>query len=440
MNKFLLVTIILSMALAQEAFAWGDPHRTIAAAAVSTLPQWQQELIKDEIKDYTYTYCLYPDSSPSDPVTMPYVMKDMGIRMHIPKSRPENQEILDYYIPLVAGKLKAGNIQEAMRQFGSLTHYIEDSSCPGHVRYGDSAVPADSTYFLMMEFFKQYMDVPPEKVNAQLHGVLDGAYAGCFTREQIVKSMEGYKPVLLGATIEEALFHLGQRHEDMHVASAKHLIPLLQAYFKDDKETFNKHILAAGQGSAKLVADTLYTLICISQGKVDPAEAAALPKEINLADVTIAKGMPFYWRTNYANQPVRNASGASGFVATEPKGLTAEPLKLLMEDGQVREFKKGYGVAVGTRYLFLLQPDVFKTFTVTVGNQSGIGEHGFSSFQIFLDGKVVADSGMMDGKQAAKVLKVDLGKARQLTIQTTGKENVKSALCHPIWAEPVLSK
>jgi hypothetical protein len=287
----------------------------------------------------------------------------------------------------------------------------------------------------MLEFFKQYMDVPPEKAFAALHSITD---AGGFTDSQLAKSLEGYKPRLLGATVEEALFHLGQRHEDMHCQAARHLIPMLLAYFKGDDQGRATEALAAAAPGARLIADVLYTLLCISQNKIDPAEVAGLPQIINLADLTIASGMPFSWRPNYGDQALRNASGKTGLVYTDPPGLTAQPLRLLMEDGQVREFKKGYGVSSKTHYTFLLKPGVFKTFSVTVGNQSGIGASGFSGFQILLDGKIAADSGLIAGKSPAKILKVDLAQARELTLQNYGE--CSSTKCHAVWADPVLSR
>jgi hypothetical protein len=433
--KRIAVCGIALLALTQQAWSWGEPHRTIARAVVQTLPAWQRDLIKAEIKDYTYTYCLYPDSAPNDPVTKPYVMPGAGMGMHLPQSRIQNQAILDYYFPLVARNLATNNIREAMRQFGSLTHYLEDSCCPGHIRYGDKGFPEGAPFLNMLEFFKQYMDVPPEKASAALHSVVD---AGGFTDAQLAKALEGYKPRLLGATVDEALFFAGQRHEDMHTQAAHHLIPMLQAYFKDDTQTFGAEGLAVAELGARLVADVLYTLICISENKVDPAEAAAVPTSINLADVTMAAGMPFSWRTNYGNQPVRNASGKSGLVSTDPVDLKAQPLRLLMEDGQVRGFAKGYGVNSGTRYMFLLCPGVFKTFSVTVGNQAGLGDEGDVGFRVLLDGKTVADTAVIEGRKPARQIKVDLGQARELSLETYGTSPGRK--CHAVWAEPVLRR
>jgi hypothetical protein len=435
MKRGLLAIGVLLMASAQQAWSWGEPHRTIARAVVQTLPAWQRELIKEETKAYTYTYCLYPDSAPDDPVTKPYIMPGAGMRMHLPQSRAQNQEILDYYFPLVAELFRTNETRQAMRQFGSLTHYLEDSCCPGHVRYGDVGVPSGAPFLLMLEFFKQYMDVPPEKASAALHAVIDG---GGFTDAQLAKALEGYQPRLLGASVDEALFYAGQRHEDMHTQAARHLIPMLQAYFKDDSQAFAAEGLAAAAPGARLVADVLYTLLCISQNRIDPAEAAALPGIVSLADLTVAAGMPFSWRTNYGDQPVRNASGKSGLVSTFPADLKAEPLRLLTEAGPVREFAKGYGVNVGTRYTFLLRPGLFKTFSVTVGNQAGLGAEGAVGFRVLLDGKPAADSGIIEGRQPAKGLKAELGQVRELTLETYGKSSGSKS--HAVWAEPVLSR
>lgn len=433
------IAAVVVMSMPVASFGWGGPHHMISEAAVERLPAWQLELVKDQVKPFVGRYCLFPDVAGADDAK-PYIMPDEKnkLRLHIPDTMESNQGVFEYYVPRVLQAFRDGKNDEAMKQFGSMTHFIEDSCCPGHVRFGMEELPKGTPAMTYLQFFTKYMDMPPDKAGKSLHMVIDGGYEGTFSMAQIKKAMETYKPRLLGAGEGEIIFHLTQRHEQMHTQAAKQLIPMLQAYGKGDKAAFATAGLAAARPGAELVADLLYSLICAGKGKVDAAEAAALPKEVNLADCAVAEGTGFTWnRMNYQGRALRNASGTFGW-ASEPADLKPVPLKLKMEDGSVKTFDKGYGVGGLTEYTFLLQPEVFKTFSVYVGNHAQIGKEGVCSFQVVLDGKVVADSGMLKGDAPAKLLKVELGKARKLTLRT--RHEGKGALVHAVWAQPVLGK
>ena len=84
------------------------------------------------------------------------------------------------------------------------------------------------------------------------------------------------------------------------------------------------------------------------------------------------------------------------------------------------------------------RPGLFKTFRVTVGNQSGLGAEGAVGFRVLQDGKPAIDSGIIAGRQPAKTLKVELGQARELTLETYSTS--PGRMCHAVWAEPVLGR
>lgn len=429
--SLLIGLLLISPSLA---LGWGGPHHFISQAAVEALPQWQQDLLKEQTKFFVGRYCMYPDVASAEDAK-PYIMPDAKLRLHIPETRAENQEVLDFYLPRVEQALKEGKLEEGMKWFGSLTHYLEDSSCPAHVRYGMKAFPAGVVPMAYMEYVKQFMEVPPEKDFIAMHPAID--VCG-FTLVQLQKAMEGYKPRLMGLSVPEVLFHLGQRHEDMITRTARQLIPMMQAYYKDDMEAFAQHGLTAATEGAQLVADLLFTMLCLSQNKIEQADRAAVPTSVSLADLTQISGTGFTWdRMNYQGRALRNASGTFRW-ASDPADLKPQPLELKMEDGTQRVFEKGYGVGMMTEYTFLLQPGVFKTFTAYVGNHARIGMKGTTAYQVLLDGKMVAETGMIKGDQPCKQIKVELGQAGKLTIRTTAEG--KAVTIHGVWGEPTLSK
>ena len=417
----------------QVALGWGAPHHTISQLVTERLPAWQQELIKGQTKSYIGRYCLYPDMASAEDAK-PYIMPDAGIRLHIPDAREKNTAIIAFYLPRVVDAFAANDVEQAMRWFGALTHYLEDSSCPGHIRYGMTAIPEKGIPTTYLSFVAGLMPMPDELRAKNLHTVIDG---GGFTHAQLKAAVGDRPPLLLATSVEELTFTLAERHEQALVQAPQHLIPMLTAFAKEDKVAFGAAGAQAATLAVNMVSDALYTAICIAQKRIDPAEAARLPSRISLADIAPASGTGFTWnRLNYQGRPLRNASGTLGW-ASQPSNLKPQPLKLKLPEGGVKTFAKGWGVGVLTQYTFLLQPGVFRTFDVWVGNHAELGIEGVTSYEILLDGKSVAKTEFMRGDCNAQRLTVELGTARKLTIKTGGEG--KSAKIHAVWANPVLT-
>jgi hypothetical protein len=416
----------------QAARAWGI-HSLLTKVSVQLLPDWQRQTIKAEEKGFIDRYCIFPDDAKA-PDAAPYIVKfppEAKVSLHIPGSLERNKMVFDAYLPQIVSLFQAGKTSEAMHYFGCVAHYLEDSACPCHMAHGEIAVPEQGPPLLQMDFFKRFLSLPDEVDQEMLHSRIDGCP---MTEQQLCRAVEGYKPRLLGHSVEEMIFNLLEEHAAMNRRSSKQLIPMLQALADGDEAKFVARGVTAAADGTRLVADVLNTVLCLAQSRLETAP----PAEVSLADRTPARGSAFSWSDrNHQGQLIPNASGAYARNMSDPPKLGRHPLKLKMADGSVREFAKGYGVGWKTEYTFLLPRGVFKTFTVYAGNDAELGTEGTNTFEILLDGKPAASTPKLIGAALpGQRLEVPLGNATTLTLrcQSEGRAN----RIHGVWAEPKL--
>lgn len=54
------LAIAVTLLAAPCAFGWGGPHRIITEAAMTTLPDWQREMLGDELEPLANFTALFP--------------------------------------------------------------------------------------------------------------------------------------------------------------------------------------------------------------------------------------------------------------------------------------------------------------------------------------------------------------------------------------------
>ncbi len=436
-NCFVLpwTAMVLSSVLVlspQIATAWGI-HSLLTKVTVDLLPDWEREIIKVEEKGFVERYCIFPDDAKA-PDAAPYIIAfppGERVSLHIPASLERNKAVFDAYLPRVISLLKAGNTAEAMRYFGCVAHYLEDSAAPCHMAYGEIAVPEQGPPLLQMDFFKRFMPIPDEVDQEMLHSRIDNC---AMTEDQLQQAVKGYKPRLLGYSVEELIFNLLEEHIAMNRRSSKRVIPMVQALGERDEAKFVALGVPAAADGTRLTADVLHTVLCLATSRLEGQP----PLEVSLAERTPVRGSPFSWSDrNHQGQLIRNASGAVLRNMSDPPKLGRHPLKLQMADGSVREFSQGFGVGWRTEYTFLLPRGVFKTFTVYAGNDASLGTEGVNTFEVLLDDKLVATTLKLSGvAQPAQRLDVSLGDATTLTLRCRSEGAPNRT--HGVWAEPKL--
>jgi hypothetical protein len=336
--RWILLAFIIFSSL--RVWAWGPPHAYISQTAVDLLPAWQKTLLGDQIKPFVRDYCYFPDRA-FQPSVRPYIMPaPAGVKalLHLPASLEQNKLVFDYYLPRAVELLRQGNTAEAMKYFGCAAHYIEDSNCPAHFRYGETAVPEGGPMLSQPDFIRGLMPLPESADMEWFHSRLDNCP---FTLAQLKSAVGSYRPRLLGGSMEELIFNVVEQHCQMNARAQRHLIPMMEAIGANNMAKFKAEGAAAAKGGARLLTDVLYTVLCLAQNRFE----TKLPAEVSLAGFTPARGSPFSWSDkNHQGRFIRNASGSWFASAGEFKSLGRHPLKLKMGDGSVRAFKKGFGV------------------------------------------------------------------------------------------------
>jgi hypothetical protein len=254
--------------------------------AIERLPQEQLGFIGTYRSDLVSTYCLIPDLEKKDPNWSPYIDSFLSSYkltevpegrerslLHVAYKSETNLKIYEYYTKTICEKYKSGDLQETSKYIGTFLHFIEDTSCPAHMRYGAYQRPLGEKermpYFSSLPFFKRFMPVPEKYQNARLHGLID---EGGFSEIQLREHIGDYQPILLGNDLVAAVDIFKARHEQMMAETDKMLIPMLQARFNEDEEKFAEYGLNAAEPSVKLAADFMYTILKICSNADSSAE------------------------------------------------------------------------------------------------------------------------------------------------------------------------
>lgn len=409
-----------------RAWGWGGPHGTITQAALQALPAWQREALGDECAPLGSLYCIIPDLVYTRKDLRPYAMMDSrpGVtyisNLHLPATQPENHELLCHFVGRAVTALQTNAVADAARYAGTLAHLLEDWSCPAH------AVPNDNMFTL----FKQFLPPPDAYRYTPLHGPVEN---GTFPVD-----IGEHHPRLLGTTADEAAFNLLQRSQEGTVYARGQVIPIIQALYANDTNAWNAAQQKAAAVGARLVADALYTVICLGRARVDPAEAAALQATDLSAFAPLeapALYLPqasFFSKPNWGH-PTRGAALKGGTEAV--------PLRLAVEAaGQTatRTFVSGIGTGTRSSLSYLIPPGVYARFTALAGLHAELGGCGSVTFEVFGNGRSLARVAAQGGAPARPV-DVPLSGVTNLQLTATSAGGDGSGN-YAVWAQTELHK
>ncbi|MDB6003803.1 MAG: hypothetical protein JWR15_790 [Prosthecobacter sp.] len=421
MRHFAFISL-LAFTTPSLVFGWGQPHRAITRAALDVLPAWQKEALGAELKQMGDNYCLIPDHVYTDKENAKYAKmesapKEVYLRiLHVPTQQPEYLEVMRYFMEQAVASLRNGKLGDAARYMGTVCHQIEDYGSPAHT------VPGDNMFTLLQQFLP-----PSEAMKGQLmHGPIEN---GDFT-----VSIEGYKPRLLGTTVNEAAWRLMHRVHGEILNARSTTVPIIQALYKEDKESVVKHQLRAATVDAQVVADAVYTILCLGMQKYAAEEQAAL-KEVQIGTFFPLEAASLYYpQTQFFGSPNWGHARSGVISAGGNKDI---PLKLCVGSGN-KEFENGISAGMGKPLTFLLPKDVYARFTVLAGLHPELGTKGRVEFTISGDGKVLTTV-ILNGTDPAKLLECDVTGVTELQLALTSR-GVDSKSNYAIWAEPTLLK
>jgi len=403
---------------------WGGPHTVITQAAAAALPEWQKQLLGAELKPLGERYCLIPDTVHTDKENARFATMEScpGVRylriLHLPATPAENYDVLRYYIGKAVASSAAGQLGDAMRYAGTLSHALEDWGCPAHV------VPGDNMFTL----FKQLLPPSAACQYTLLHGPVENGVFGL--------DLGGYRPQLLGTSVDEAAFNLLRRVQGATLHARGQVIPIIQALYAGDTNAVNAAQHVAAVYDAKMVADTLFTLGCLMQRRFEGQAA--------LEDADLTAWAPLEFPDLFPPQAAffgKPFWGHTTFGVILNNGSPV-PLQLnVAEQGQpvAKTFASGIGTGTRSVVTYLIPEGVYERFTARAGLQAGLGRTGQVTFCVSGNGKTLATVGPVVGDVPAQSIDVPLSGVTnlQLTVSSAGGDGTGN---FAVWGEPRLRK
>lgn len=412
MKARICVLMLIVMGIPSQGDAWGRPHSRITEEALGALPRWEQEIWQAERDGLIREYCMYPDLHRDVPERKkeldPYcLLPNQKPCPHQAAGRSDDRYVMRYYLGRIVEALRAKRITESARFGGTLAHYIEDSGCPVHV--------IDNSLILKV--------LPPPEAwqNIAIHGAVEGP--------EFEFSIAGYRPVLLGQTIDEAVCHLYERYQHMIRIARAQIAPVVQGIYADDKPRADAARAAAATACAQVLADAWHTAFAISQGRFAEEELEGLSTRslVDLTPIAAACGSPY-------GTPMRNGSLGPG--------RRTVPIVLLVADEAGKQVEKAWANGIGVGPSARIEYDIgslgYTTLTATVGLHAGLGRKGAVEVTISGDGKELW-KGSLKGGEPARPVEVPIAGVRRLVLSVDDIDRVP-AEDHTVFAGPMLGK
>ena len=420
--KHLTFIILLVSTTPSLVFGWGEPHHAITRAALDVLPAWQKEALGGELTQLGDSYCMIPDNVFTEKENARFARMESAPNevylkiLHLPTQQPEYLEVMRYFMERAVAALREGKIGDAARYMGTMCHQIEDYGSPSHT------VPGDNMFTLLQQFLP-----PSDAMKGQLmHGPIENG--------DFKVSIEGYKPQLLGTTVNEAAWRLMHRVHEEIINARSTTVPIIQALYREEKASVVKHQMRAAVMDAQVVADSVYTVLCLGMQKYAAEEQAVL-KEAQIGSFFPLEAASLYYpQAQFFSSPNWGHARSGVILAGGKEDM---PLKLCVGFSN-QEFKNGISAGMGKALTFLLPRDVYARFTVLAGLHPELGAKGRVEFTINGDGRALTTV-ILNGTDPAKLLECDVTGVSELQLMLTSR-GVDPKSNYAIWGEPTLVK
>lgn len=403
-DLFVILVVAVLVPCQVSLWAWGVTHRDITRAALQMLPQWQQEVWKDEASKLIASYCMFPDrASGKSPEILrevrPYLYFDeKGWLLHYfpGESYEANRERVtpgfEWVASNVIESLRAGEKDEAARYAGGLSHALQDASSPIHSLEG----PDDLRGIINL------VHAPPPK--DPYYNVWAAFWTGG-TPDGSKLAMPGYRPRLLGTSPPEIAWRLYDGYRRILTNTRCQLVAAIDAIYTGmDRSSPEWRAIwdPMAVTPSQVLADFYYTCMCVASDRIDPEQLAELQRV--RIELTHPIEAPLRLSPPYQYVPVARD------VALDRDG-TPVPLALRMGDGKVRRFEHGFSTGSATECVVAYQvpPQVFDRFTGWVGLHPDLApqeQPSRATIEIRFGGKAALETGEFGPNSAA--VKIDV--------------------------------
>lgn len=370
------------------AFSWGVTHRDSTRAACAALPEWQQEVWRDDMGKLVKSYCLLPDQAGGkgphvEREVRPFLYFDKkGWLLHYfpPESYAANRlrttRGFEWVVSKIISSLQAGQTDHAARYAGGLAHVLEDASCPIHSLEG----PDDLRPIINL------VHAPP--ANDPYMNVW-AAFWGGGTPDGKKLLPAGYRPKLLGTSPQEIAWRLYDGYRRVLDLTRQGIIPAIDALYSDRPRTgpeWQRLWDPMAVAPTMLLADAYYTCMCVAFGRVDAQDTEALQR------VRIETAYPVLVPSHLAG-----AYRYTPMVVDVALDRDGKPgaLRLRLPQGRTERFERGLSVGAGEACCVSYQIPalVFERLVGWIGLQAGPSqEPGRAQVEVRLNGSPVASS------------------------------------------------
>ena len=410
-------------------------HLWITRAALEALPGWQQEMLAEETENLVNLYSIYPDiwrwkesgDTHDNAVkyghiptreTRPYCVLPDGTPAGVSAEPEASAPATLFYIERALSALAKRNIPETAKYLGSFAHYLQDHGCAAHIAPGVlgsltslDPPPDDDIEYVSLHYMFENEDTPYEA------------------------HLDGYRPKLLGRTPHEMVFHMGGKYLEIERAKLRSVMPYLRALYRRDDSGAARARSVTGTVTGEVLADFLYTVLCISAGRIDSSECEKLDV-VDLSTVAPAKVVSRVTDA-YFGCAVRNAA----LGEFTDYGWPRRPLQLNVA-GKHKVFARGLGVGVDLKLIYRLH-GAFSRFQCLAGLHAELAREGSLAFSVEVDEKTVFESGELTVADPPQSIDVSVQNAETLALitrrvrQRPGSSGQRTE-DHGVWAEPVL--
>lgn len=357
-------------------------HREMGQRAYELLPERYRRFWEEESGNIP-EYCEYPDlhqgSQWEEPEKEPFyarycVMENGKAAPHGPPDRDWNGATfggdpdlaklygaLEYYLKRTVENIASGNVADSARFAGTGAHVIQDCGNPGHTFNNITLNRLFPPRGDKIVFMHRIMDAWPIDLAA-------------------VKT----PPRLLGRTVSEAVYFLGERIVGNMRLIAADMVKLCQGIIAGRKKSVSVIMQKWNAAAIRNTADFWYTAFVLASGKL-PGAAARGFGPVMLADhplitayddrfdrlAYVGEGIPFYKNAYPECDPPRSTMSTDPypFEPAVNRALTASGEWLPLRLKASGKLLTGKGIASGTYGVatWYVPGNVFRTFEATAG-------------------------------------------------------------------------
>ena len=341
---------------------------------------------------------------------------------------------LKYYLQKTIENIAAGNITDSARFAGTGAHVIQDCSNPGHTFNNillNRMFPANGKALVFMH---RIMDSWPIDLEA-------------------VRS----RPVLLGRTVDEAVYFLGENIiRNMSLICAD-MVTLCQAIIAKRERTVSRIMQKWNAAAIRHTANFWYTAFILAKGKVPVAASRRLAGGVSLADQPmftaydqrfdrqqyIAAGIPFYNNLYPEGDPPRSTMSTNPYpfepVVNCAYNVSGEPMELYLNDHGVKLTGKGIAAGAYSVASWHVPGTVFRTLEVCAGIHPESPDNVECTFgiwccestpQLLAKGSTTRDGGVIRFQVAIPP------ECRTISLLSAGGDGRSSA----VWLNPILKQ